>query len=143
MPAQPIINEYQGRFAPSPTGPLHFGSLVAAVASRLEAMAHGGQWHLRMEDVDAPRCSLAHADAILLALERFGFEWDGPVVWQRDRLEAYGAALERLRHGQLVFPCACTRRELADSEIHGLAQDGAALYPGTCRHRLPPGKQAR
>ncbi len=134
---------YRGRFAPSPTGPLHFGSLIAAVASRLEATVHDGHWHLRMEDVDAPRCSQVFADAILRGLTTFGFEWDGPVVWQHDRIEAYESALERLRQRQSIFPCACTRRELADSEIYGLAQDGAALYPGTCRHGLPPGKQAR
>ena len=134
---------YRGRFAPSPTGPLHFGSLIAAVASRLEALVHGGQWLLRMEDVDAPRCAQTHADAILRGLTVFGFEWDGPLIWQRDRTEAYALALDRLRQGNLVFPCGCTRRELADSEIPGLAQDGATLYPGTCRHGLPKGKQAR
>ena len=140
LPATPI---YRGRFAPSPTGPLHFGSLVAALASCLEARAHGGQWHLRIEDVDAPRCNQNHADAILRALAAFGFEWDGPVVWQRDRTAAYERALSQLRADGKVFPCACTRRELADSEIHGLAQDGAAIYPGTCRHGPPAGKLAR
>lgn len=143
MSTQPIPLAYRGRFAPSPTGPLHFGSLIAALASCLEAKHRAGQWLLRMEDVDVPRCSPAHADEILRTLERFGFAWDGEVVWQHERTLAYEAALQRLRGSGAVFPCACTRRELADSEIHGIAQDGAALYPGTCRHGLPAGKPGR
>ena len=131
---------YRGRFAPSPTGPLHFGSLVAAAGSFLEARTRGGQWLLRMEDVDAPRCSAAAAAVILRALEAFGFDWDGEVVWQSRRTQAYAAALERLKAVGRVFPCACTRKELADSAI---APDGAAIYPGTCRHGLPAGRVAR
>ncbi|MCX7163431.1 MAG: tRNA glutamyl-Q(34) synthetase GluQRS [Betaproteobacteria bacterium] len=127
---------YRGRFAPSPTGPLHFGSLVAATGSFLEARAHSGEWHLRMEDVDAPRCSAAAATEILHLLEACGFAWDGEVIWQSRREQAYAAALERLKAAGRVFPCACTRRELADSAI---APDGAAIYPGTCRagHAAP------
>ena len=131
---------YRGRFAPSPTGPLHFGSLVAATGSFLEARSRGGEWLLRMEDVDAPRCSAAAADEILHALDAFGFAWDGEVVWQGRREAAYAAALDRLRAAQRVFPCACTRRELSDSAI---APDGAAIYPGTCRKGLSPGREAR
>lgn len=131
---------YRGRFAPSPTGPLHFGSLVAAVGSFLEARAHDGQWLLRMEDVDAPRCSAAAAAEILRALEACGFAWDGELVWQNRRTAAYAEALEGLKAAGRVFPCACTRRELADSAI---APDGAVIYPGTCRHGLPPGRAAR
>lgn len=131
---------YRGRFAPSPTGPLHFGSLVAAVGSFLEARTRGGEWLLRIEDVDAPRCSQAAADSILRTLEAFGFAWDGAVVWQSRRAAAYAAALEQLKQAGRVFPCACSRKELADSM---LAPDGAALYPGTCRHGLPAGKVAR
>lgn len=131
---------YRGRFAPSPTGPLHFGSLIAAVGSFLEARAQGGEWHLRMEDVDAPRCSQAAADAILRALEAFGFAWDGEVVWQSRRTEAYRAAFDQLQAAGRIFPCACTRKELADSMV---THDGATLYPGTCRAGLPPGKTAR
>ena len=134
---------YRGRFAPSPTGPLHFGSLVAALASCLEARAQGGEWYLRMEDVDAPRCSPSTADDILRTLERFGFAWDGPVLWQSRRREAYGQALALLITRGAVFPCACTRRELADSRFSEIAADGAAIYPGTCRQGLPPGKSAR
>lgn len=143
MPVQPVTTTYRGRFAPSPTGPLHFGSLVAALASALEARAQIGEWHLRIEDVDAPRCLGIHADDILWTLERLGFCWDGPVVWQHERTQAYELALQRLREREMVFPCACSRRELADAEIHGIAVDGAALYPGTCRHGLPTGKSAR
>ncbi len=131
---------YRGRFAPSPTGPLHFGSLVAAAGSFLEARTHGGEWHLRMEDLDAPRCSKAAAAEILRALDAFGFAWDGEIVWQSRRTRAYAAALEQLKAAHRVFPCACTRRELADSAI---AADGAAIYPGTCRHGLAAGSAAR
>ena len=129
-----------GRFAPSPTGPLHFGSLVAAVGSLLQARQGGGRWSLRIEDLDRPRCSPAFADDMLRTLESFGFAWDGEILWQSRRAAAYAAALERLRMLGHVFPCACTRRELADST---LAADGAAIYPGTCRGGLPAGKPAR
>ena len=131
---------YVGRFAPSPTGPLHFGSLLAALGSCLEARIHGGRWLLRMEDVDEPRCSQEAADRILRALEQCGFAWDGPVVMQSECKALYRDALDHLRAVGLAYPCACTRRELADS---ALAPDGATIYPGTCRNGLPPGKQAR
>ncbi len=131
---------YRGRFAPSPTGPLHFGSLVAAVGSYLEAKTRDGLWHLRMEDVDTPRCSASAADEILRALEAFGLDWDGQVIWQSRRKEAYAEALEHLKAVGQVFACACTRRELADSTI---AADGAVIYPGTCRQGLPHGRTAR
>lgn len=131
---------YRGRFAPSPTGPLHFGSLVAAVGSYLEAKTRGGLWFLRMEDVDTPRCSASAADEILRALEACGLAWDGEVIWQNRRKEAYEEALERLKAAGQVFACACTRRELADSAI---APDGAVIYPGTCRQGLTQGRGAR
>jgi glutamyl-Q tRNA(Asp) synthetase len=133
---------YRGRFAPSPTGPLHVGSLVAAVGSYLDARAAGGEWLLRIEDVDAPRCTQAAANDILHALEVFGFEWDGPVVWQSQRDAAYGAALDGLIQRQHVFPCACSRRELADSAFERAA-DGASLYPGTCRNGLSTDRNLR
>lgn len=132
---------HRGRFAPSPTGPLHFGSLVAAVGSYLAARHAGGEWLLRIEDVDEPRCRPDAAGQILSTLETFGFEWDGPVLVQSDRRERYQAALEQLKGAGLVFPCACTRRELADSSL--LAVDGGQRYPGTCRDGLPPGRPAR
>lgn len=131
---------YVGRYAPSPTGPLHFGSLVAAVGSYLEARAHGGRWLLRIEDVDAPRTVPGASDGILHTLARFGFEWDGSVVWQSARQEAYQAAFEQLRDAGHLFPCACTRRELADS---ALARDGSRIYPGTCRGSLLHERPAR
>ncbi len=140
LPAPTDRGHYRGRFAPSPTGPLHFGSLIAAVASFLEARTQGGEWHLRMEDVDVPRCSMTAADAILRALEAFGFAWDGDVVWQSQRTDAYRAAFDQLLASGRVFPCACTRKELADS---ALIHEGAVLYPGTCRAGFPPGKAAR
>lgn len=110
------------------------------MGSYLEARSRGGEWLLRVEDVDAPRCSPAAAGQILHALEACGFEWDGEPVWQSRRTQAYAAALEQLQSTGLVFPCACTRRELADS---ALAPDGAAIYPGTCRAGLAPGRDAR
>ncbi len=139
-PRMTRIPAYVGRFAPSPTGPLHFGSLVAAVGSYLEARTCGGSWLLRIEDVDTPRSVPGAADAIIATLARFGFEWDGGIVWQSRRLDAYAAALDRLKAAGVVFPCACTRREMADS---AMARDGSRRYPGTCRDGLPPGRSAR
>ncbi|ENO89496.1 glutamyl-Q tRNA(Asp) ligase, partial [Thauera phenylacetica B4P] len=127
------VRPYIGRFAPSPSGALHFGSLVAAVGSFLDARAHDGRWLLRIEDVDTPRTVPGAAAGILATLERFGFEWDGAIVRQSERGEAYAAALERLRAAGLAYPCACTRRELADQP---LARDGSRRYPGTCRDGL-------
>jgi glutamyl-Q tRNA(Asp) synthetase len=132
--------EYVGRFAPSPTGPLHFGSLVAALGSCLEARAQCGRWLLRMEDVDEPRCSGAVADDIVRTLDAYGFEWDGPVLQQSRRKDRYREVLDGLVAAGDAYPCACTRRKLADA---ALAVDGAAIYPGTCRQGLPPGKAAR
>lgn len=126
---------YVGRFAPSPTGPLHFGSLVAAVGSWLDARAAGGLWYLRIEDVDAPRTVPGAADSILRTLEDFGLTWDGAVVWQSRRSDAHAAALERLRENGLVYGCKCSRREIADSAASGIE---GAIYPGTCRDH-PPG----
>ncbi|MBX3678927.1 MAG: tRNA glutamyl-Q(34) synthetase GluQRS [Rhodocyclaceae bacterium] len=131
---------YIGRFAPSPSGPLHFGSMVAALGSYLDARHYRGQWLLRIEDVDRPRVVPGAEDAIFRTLETFGLEWDGAVVCQRDREQAYAAALSRLKEGARVFACACSRREIADSV---LARDGSHRYPGTCRNGLPPGRTAR
>lgn len=131
---------YTGRFAPSPTGPLHFGSLVAALASWMDARAAGGRWLVRMEDLDGPRVQPGAADEILRALERLGLAWDGPVIYQSLRTAAYEAALRDLqRH---TYWCGCTRREIADSAV-GPARDGAQIYPGTCRDGLPAGKARR
>jgi glutamyl-Q tRNA(Asp) synthetase len=129
---------YVGRFAPSPTGPLHFGSLVAALASWLDCRRAGGRWLVRVEDLDLPRVIPGAADKILRQLEAFGLEWDGPVVYQSARLDLYRAALQKLETHS--YPCACTRRELEDS---ALAIDGSRIYPGTCRGGLAPGKTPR
>lgn len=134
------MTQYIGRFAPSPSGPLHRGSLVAALASYLDARAHGGQWLVRIEDVDEARTVPGAAEDILHCLHAFGMQWDGEVVWQSRRKHLYQDALERL--GSKVYPCGCTRREIADSRI-GVASDGAAVYPGTCRNGLAPGKTPR
>lgn len=131
---------YRGRFAPSPTGELHFGSLIAAVGSYLDARANKGEWIVRIEDVDSTRCHPEYETSILKTLEAFGFEWDGPVIRQTDRIDAYRDAFNRLKRDGLVYGCACTRREIADSSI-GI--DGAPIYPGICREGLPDGKTAR
>jgi glutamyl-Q tRNA(Asp) synthetase len=130
---------YRGRFAPSPTGPLHFGSLVAAAGSYLEARSRAGSWLVRMEDLDRPREAQGAADAILRALEGYGFEWDGSVMRQSDRAAAYRAALQRLERDGAVFACTCTRREIADST---LGEAGGPVYPGTCRNGPAPGRSA-
>ncbi|WP_321474698.1 tRNA glutamyl-Q(34) synthetase GluQRS [uncultured Paludibaculum sp.] len=133
---------YRGRFAPSPTGPLHAGSLVAAVASYLDARRHGGRWLVRIEDVDEPRTAAGAADVILRTLEACGLEWDEPVVYQSRRKSLYREALDDLIRIGEVFPCACTRKEIADSTIS--TTPGAEVpYPGTCRSRLPPGRAPR
>jgi glutamyl-Q tRNA(Asp) synthetase len=120
----------RGRFAPSPTGALHFGSLVAALASWLDARSRGGEWLVRIEDVDATRRVPGAAADILRALEAFGLTWDGEVVWQSRRTALYEEALERLRAQGLVYRCRCSRKEVADSGLRGLE---GAIYPGTCR----------
>lgn len=130
----------RGRFAPSPTGPLHFGSLVAAAGSYLSARAQGGVWRVRMEDLDPPREMPGAADDILRTLEVYGFEWDGEVLFQSRRRDAYESALARLRQRGALYACGCTRKEIADSSILGL--DGP-VYPGTCRTQPPPGRAAR
>lgn len=121
-----------GRFAPSPTGPLHFGSLVAAVASYCDAKSQGGQWLLRIEDVDTTRQVEGASEDIIRTLQRYGFEWDGEIVYQSQRSEYYEQALTRLRNLGLAYPCTCSRKEIADSST----QQGieGVIYPGTCLH---------
>ena len=135
---QPI--RYRGRFAPSPTGPLHFGSLVAALGSYLEARSRDGEWLVRMEDLDPPREVEGAADDILRSLETFGFEWQGPVLYQSHRTGAYDDAMAALHDQGLTYHCGCTRREISQAAITGV--DGP-VYPGTCRDGLPAGKQER
>jgi glutamyl-Q tRNA(Asp) synthetase len=131
---------YRGRYAPSPTGPLHFGSLVAAVASYCDARAAQGQWLVRIEDVDVPRAQRGADAAILATLERYGFAWDGPVVRQSERTDLYAVALERLRAGGDLYECACSRREL---EAAAIGPGGERVYPGTCRHGIPADRRGR
>ncbi|HYQ73098.1 MAG TPA: tRNA glutamyl-Q(34) synthetase GluQRS [Gammaproteobacteria bacterium] len=132
--------DYRGRFAPSPTGPLHFGSLIAAVGSYLDARHHGGEWLLRIEDLDPPREVPGATDAILRTLDGFGLYWDGAVIYQSRRDDLYATALEELARKGCLYGCACTRREIADSAIRS---ESGLVYPGTCRNGLPPGRHAR
>jgi len=129
------LPSYRGRFAPTPSGALHFGSLIAALGSCLDARAHAGYWHLRIEDVDPPRVVAGSADSILRTLDAFGFEWDGPVVYQSRRSDAYRAAVERLIDAGKLYGCDCTRKLL--KERTGVGVDGP-VYPGTCRDRGLP-----
>jgi len=129
MPDSKSTN-YIGRFAPSPTGPVHYGTLVAAVGSYLQAKTHNGQWLIRMEDVDITRKVDGADSDILHTLESFGFEWDGEVIYQSRLTEYYEQALQQLVSQSLVFPCLCSRKQLAQSQ--------SAIYPGSCRRRLLP-----
>src|SRR5262245_6225923 len=132
--------KYRGRFAPTPSGPLQFGSLVAAVGSYLEAKSRGGEWHLRIDDLDPPRVAPGAVESILRCLEALGFKWDGPIVYQSRRVPAYHAALHRLRVLGAVYPCACSRKEIAESPRAGTE---SRIYPGLCRAGLPSGRRAR
>ncbi|MHB0774659.1 tRNA glutamyl-Q(34) synthetase GluQRS [Halomonas sp. WWR20] len=117
------MSPYVGRFAPTPSGPLHFGSLVAALGSYLEARHAGGRWLLRIEDIDPPRCPTGATETILRQLEAFGLYWDGAVRYQHDRHAAYQEALERLIASGMAYPCSCSRKEWREH----------AVYPGWCR----------
>jgi glutamyl-Q tRNA(Asp) synthetase len=131
---------YTGRFAPSPTGLLHAGSLVAALASWLDARTHRGQWLVRIEDVDTPRCVPGADQAILQQLAACGLVPDGPVLWQSQRGDAYAAALQSLVNQGWAYPCGCSRKEIESAQA--VARHSAAVYPGTCREGLK-GKPAR
>jgi glutamyl-Q tRNA(Asp) synthetase len=130
-----------GRFAPSPTGSLHLGSLAAAVASWVFARAANGRWLVRMEDIDRPRVVPGSAEEILAVLRKYGLQWDGEVVWQSQRTALYEEALERLRASGLVYDCACSRADLQRAASAPLGVE--PIYPGTCRNGLPPGKTGR
>lgn len=119
------MTAYTGRFAPTPSGHLHFGSLVAALASYLDARAVGGRWLLRMEDLDPPREEPGAQAAILKALESYGFEWDGEMVRQSDRHEAYQQVIDRLFSQGLAYACTCSRKQLEPYQ---------GIYPGLCRN---------
>lgn len=131
---------YRGRFAPSPTGPLHFGSLIAAVASFADARAQGGVWWVRMEDLDRPREAPGAARRILDTLATFGLHWDDAVLYQSTRAEAYEEALARLTGLGLTYPCACSRSQVASAGRRGAE---GPIYPGTCRPGLHPDQAGR
>lgn len=139
MSAEPG-RRYRGRFAPSPTGPLHFGSLVAAVGGFADARHNGGEWLVRIEDVDRNRAMPGADTDILSALEAFGMWWDGPVLYQSRRGPLYEATLERLRAAGRCYPCACTRREIV---AEGTPGPEGPVYAGTCRDGLRPGRTPR
>lgn len=141
-PGRHSARPYRGRFAPSPTGQLHAGSLVGALASYLDARAHGGVWLIRIEDIDGPRTVPGADQAMLETLERFGMTSDEPPVWQSARTAHYAQAFERLEQAGLIYPCGCTRKEIADSLTNAHARHTTLAYPGTCRNGLH-GKIAR
>ncbi len=132
----PSLAPYVGRFAPSPTGPLHLGSLVAALGSWLDARVAGGRWLLRIEDIDGPRCVPGVADQIQRQLAACGLEWDGPVVFQSQRDAIYAEAFGQLLAAGRAYPCGCTRASLAQEPRNA---EGETRYPGRCRAGLPPG----
>ena len=133
---------YVGRFAPSPTGLLHAGSLVAALASWLDARAHQGSWLVRIEDVDTPRCIPGAGEQILNQLARCGLVPDGPVLWQSQRGEIYQQALDQLIAQGLAYPCGCSRKDIEAAQTSPTERHHAQVYPGTCRVGLN-GKPAR
>ena len=136
----PDVKPERGRFAPSPSGPLHFGSLIAALGSLLETRSRGGQWQVRIDDLDTPRVVPGAADDILHTLECYGIDWDGPVRYQSQHVDAYQAALQQLLDRDLAYSCTCSRREITDIAIIG---PSGMIYPGTCRHGVShPGRQA-
>ncbi len=137
-----MLEVYTGRFAPSPTGLLHAGSLVAALASWLDARAHGGRWWVRIEDVDTPRCVPGADQSILQQLTACGLPPDADVLWQSQRHDAYQQALDTLIDKGWAYPCGCSRKEIEAAQSQAVARHQAAVYPGTCRHGLQ-GKTAR
>ncbi len=140
-----MSSRYRGRFAPSPTGPLHAGSLVAALASWLDARAHGGAWLVRIEDVDTPRCVAGADELILSQLAACGLHPDEPPVWQSQRTPLYRVALEQLLNDAHAYPCGCSRSDIAQALAasgNSKPRHGELIYPGTCRSGLQ-GKPAR
>jgi len=135
--SEPVI----GRFAPSPTGPLHFGTLLAALGSYLQAKSCAGSWLLRIEDLDPPRVVSGAADAMLRLLEQLGFEWDGDIIYQSHRFERYRQILDQLLEQGEVFACSCSRREILASAPH--PGEGGSVYPGTCREGIHGSRSAR
>lgn len=139
MPS-PDNKPYKGRFAPTPSGPAHQGTLLAATGSYLQAHSNQGEWHVRIDDIDPPREMPGSADSILRTLERYGLHWDGPVVYQSRRHDHYQAALHTLQTNNLAYDCGCSRKEIEPVSRTG---PNGMIYPGTCRNGLPAGKTAR
>jgi glutamyl-Q tRNA(Asp) synthetase len=121
---------YKGRFAPTPSGPAHLGTLFAALASYLQAHAMQGEWHVRVDDIDPPREVAGAADSILRTLENFSLHWDGPVVYQSKRQDAYEDALQQLADQGDIFVCSCSRKQISQQARQGA---NGMIYPGTCR----------
>ncbi|PVV05676.1 MAG: tRNA glutamyl-Q(34) synthetase GluQRS [gamma proteobacterium symbiont of Ctena orbiculata] len=140
MPDLAENSGYRGRFAPSPTGELHFGSLVAALGSYLDARSQNGEWYVRMEDLDRTREVKGSAKSILLSLESLGFCWDGEVVYQNQRTEAYAEAVDWLIQAQHAYPCGCSRKMIEKQAKYG---EEGAIYPGICRNGVPKGRTGR
>ncbi|UCH48754.1 MAG: tRNA glutamyl-Q(34) synthetase GluQRS [Betaproteobacteria bacterium] len=135
-----MTRPYRGRFAPTPSGPLHFGSMIAAIGSFCDARASGGSWLVRIDDIDTPRVVPGVADDILRTLEAFTLEWDGRAVYESQNRDAFHGALHSLRTAGHVFACSCSRREISEA---GVAGPEGRVYPGTCRHGLRPGGSVR
>ena len=142
MPDNPLIAPV-GRFAPSPTGALHTGSVVAAVGSWLLAKSAGGRWLLRVDDLDTPRQAPGMVDDILRTLEFFGLLWDGEIAWQSRHNEAYCEAFEKVQKLGLVYPCGCSRKEIALSASAPHPDEDCIPYPGTCSNGLREGAAVR
>lgn len=137
MPQQ-TNTAYRGRFAPTPSGPMHFGSLTTAVGSYLQAKANNGEWLIRIEDIDPPRIVKGATDSILRCLDKYGLNWDGPVLYQSSRYDAYRESINSLQKMQLVYPCSCSRKDIAETNINNSAM---SVYPGTCRQGLQKDRQ--
>jgi glutamyl-Q tRNA(Asp) synthetase len=138
----PTTPHYIGRFAPSPTGPLHLGSLATALGSYLDAKVHKGQWLLRIEDIDEERCSAASTEHIVYTLRRHGLNWQGEAWVQSQRHAVYQTALDRLQSDNLTYPCACTRKEIDEANANRTHGENR-IYPGTCRQGMPEGREMR
>ena len=130
---------YRGRFAPSPTGPLHFGSLIAAISSYAQARKQNGTWLVRIEDVDQPRCDATSTKLILEALEIYGMQWDENIVYQSQRDHLYQTALDILKSKNLSYDCACSRKDINVNAEY----NSNLIYPGTCKNGIKNNKQAR